>query len=249
MSSINTFTLQDSKNTVLNNLNTNFSNLNADKFEIPSQTGQNGKVLTTNGTTASWQNAAAATGGTVTSVSVVNANGFQGSVATNTSTPAITLQTSISGLLKGAGNAITAATAGTDYVSPSSTETQTNKTLTTPTITKPLMNARNQVWQVYSPAAGSTATLDMSLSDSHLINLPAGNVFITFTNDSGNQKFEVYIKQDSVGSRTVSWPSGIRWQNSPTAPTLTTSPNNYDTFTFKRITTGSWLGYQAGYNA
>lgn len=53
--------------------------------------------------------------GTVTSASVVTANGFQGSVATATTTPAITLQTSISGMLKGSSNALVAATSGTDY--------------------------------------------------------------------------------------------------------------------------------------
>ena len=53
--------------------------------------------------------------GTVTSVSVVSANGFAGSVATATTTPAITISTSITGLLKGNGTAISAATSGTDY--------------------------------------------------------------------------------------------------------------------------------------
>jgi hypothetical protein len=52
---------------------------------------------------------------TVTSVSVTSANGFTGTVATSTSTPAITITTSITGMLKGNGTAISAATAGTDY--------------------------------------------------------------------------------------------------------------------------------------
>lgn len=56
--------------------------------------------------------------GTVTTVSVVTANGFAGTVATATSTPAITLTTSITGVLKGNGTAISAASAGTDYVAP-----------------------------------------------------------------------------------------------------------------------------------
>lgn len=56
--------------------------------------------------------------GTVTSVSVVTANGFAGTVATSTSTPAITLTTSITGVLKGNGTAISAASAGTDYQAP-----------------------------------------------------------------------------------------------------------------------------------
>lgn len=53
--------------------------------------------------------------GTVTSVSVVTANGFAGSVATATSTPAIMLSTTITGILKGNGTAISAAVSGTDY--------------------------------------------------------------------------------------------------------------------------------------
>jgi hypothetical protein len=61
----------------------------------------------------------AATGsgtGTVTTASVVSANGFAGTVANATTTPAITLSTSITGVLKGNGTAISAATAGTDYL-------------------------------------------------------------------------------------------------------------------------------------
>lgn len=52
--------------------------------------------------------------GTVTSASVVSANGFAGTVATATTTPAITLTTSITGLLKGNGTALSAAVSGTD---------------------------------------------------------------------------------------------------------------------------------------
>jgi len=84
-------------------------------FVAPSTSGN---VLTSNGTT--WQSTAPAGGGgsgTVTTASIVSANGFGGSVATATTTPAITITTSITGLLKGNGTAISAATAGTDYLS------------------------------------------------------------------------------------------------------------------------------------
>ena len=78
-----------------------------------SAAGTVGQVLTSAGAgTPTW--AAAATG-TVTSVSVVSANGLAGTVATATTTPAITLSTTITGLLKGNGTAISAATSGTDY--------------------------------------------------------------------------------------------------------------------------------------
>ena len=53
--------------------------------------------------------------GTVTSVSVVSANGLAGTVATATTTPAVTLSTTVTGVLKGNGAAISAATSGTDY--------------------------------------------------------------------------------------------------------------------------------------
>lgn len=56
--------------------------------------------------------------GTVTTASVVSANGFAGSVATAGTTPAITISTTITGLLKGNGTAISAAVSGTDYLSP-----------------------------------------------------------------------------------------------------------------------------------
>lgn len=70
-----------------------------------------------NGST--WQTVGTSSGsGTVTSVSVVSANGFTGSVANPGTTPAITITTSITGLLKGNGTAISAASAGTDYLAP-----------------------------------------------------------------------------------------------------------------------------------
>jgi hypothetical protein len=76
--------------------------------------GTTGQVLTaTTGGAPTW--AAPATSGTVTSVSVVSANGLAGTVATSTTTPAITLSTTITGILKGNGTAISAATSGTDY--------------------------------------------------------------------------------------------------------------------------------------
>jgi hypothetical protein len=57
-------------------------------------------------------------GGTVTSASVVTANGLAGTVATPTTTPAITLSTTVTGVAKGDGTALSAAVAGIDYVAP-----------------------------------------------------------------------------------------------------------------------------------
>jgi hypothetical protein len=82
-----------------------------------------GLVAGTNVTiTGTWPNqtinASGGGSGTVTTVSVVSANGLAGTVANATTTPAITLSTTITGILKGNGTAISAATSGTDYQAP-----------------------------------------------------------------------------------------------------------------------------------
>jgi hypothetical protein len=80
--------------------------------------GTSGQILKSNGASVpTWINNDA---GTVTTASVASANGFAGTVANATTTPAITISTSITGVLKGNGTAISAATAGTDYLAPPS---------------------------------------------------------------------------------------------------------------------------------
>ncbi len=85
------------------------------------------KVLTVNstGTGVIWATPASGGGsstGGITGVSIVTANGFQGS-ASSGAVPNITLGTSVTGLLKGNGatGAVTAATPGTDYLLPTMT--------------------------------------------------------------------------------------------------------------------------------
>jgi hypothetical protein len=80
--------------------------------------GTAGQILQSNGAAApTWINNVT---GTVTTLSVVSANGLAGTVATATTTPAITLTTTVTGVLKGNGTAISAAIAGTDYLAPPS---------------------------------------------------------------------------------------------------------------------------------
>lgn len=69
--------------------------------------------------------------GSVTTVSVISANGFAGSVATATTTPAITISTSVTGILKGNGTAISAAVSGTDYEVPLTFSTGLTRTVNT----------------------------------------------------------------------------------------------------------------------
>lgn len=69
-------------------------------------TGTNGQVLSSTGTSTRW---IAAGAGTVTAVSVASANGFAGS-SSGGATPALTLSTTVTGLLYGNGTSIAATT-------------------------------------------------------------------------------------------------------------------------------------------
>jgi len=71
--------------------------------------------------------------GTVTSVSVVTANGLAGTVTNSTSTPAITLSTTITGILEGNGTAISAVTT----TGSGSVVLSTSPTLVTPALGTP----------------------------------------------------------------------------------------------------------------
>lgn len=71
-----------------------------------------GKLRVFNGTT--WDEMGGG-GGSVTSFSIISANGFYGSVATAGTTPVLTITTTVTGMLKGNGTAMSPATAGTDY--------------------------------------------------------------------------------------------------------------------------------------
>lgn len=96
---------------------------------LPVSAGTNGYVLATDGAGATYWTAAAV--GSVTSVSVVSANGLAGTVANASTTPAITLSTTITGVLKGDGTAISAAVAATDYVAPSAYASANGLTMAT----------------------------------------------------------------------------------------------------------------------
>jgi hypothetical protein len=98
--------------TTLQSGNTN-SNLT---LALPIADGTANQALVTDG--AGVLSFASTGTGTVTAVSVASTNGFAGT-SSGGATPALTLSTSITGVLKGNGTAISAASAGTDYVAPS----------------------------------------------------------------------------------------------------------------------------------
>src|ERR1017187_4709404 len=98
--------------------------------------------------------------GTVTSVSVVSANGFAGTVATATTTPAITLTTTITGILSGNGTAISAAsTTGSGSV-----VLATSPTLVTPALGTPSALVGTNITGTAAGLTAGTVTTNANLT-------------------------------------------------------------------------------------
>ena len=144
----------------------------------------------------------------------------------------------LTGIVKGNGtSAFSAATAGTDYTSPTSTETMTNKTLTNPTVT-------NYVETPYSANSSTAITLALTNGTVQIITL-TGNATITMPTATSGKSFIMYLKQDGTGSRTVTW-STVKWAGG-TAPTITSTASRQDILSFFADGT-NWYGVVVGQN-
>ena len=141
--------------TTLQSGNTN-SNLT---LALPIADGTANQALVTDG--AGVLSFASTGTGTVTAVSVASTNGFAGT-SSGGATPALTLSTSITGVLKGNGTAISAATAGTDYVAPSGAlGTPSSGTLTNCTV-----DGTNPIGYRDLPAVGTkTSSYSLAVGD------------------------------------------------------------------------------------
>jgi len=92
--------------------------------------------------------------GTLTGLSVVSANGFAGT-SNGGATPALTLSTSVTGILKGNGTAMSAAVANTDYVPLSTVLTKTADYTITNTDTWIINNKSGSAMVLTFPAASA----------------------------------------------------------------------------------------------
>jgi hypothetical protein len=130
----------------------------------PSQAGNSGKYLTTDGSNTSWAAVSGGAGGTVTSVSVTTANGVSGVVATPTITPAITLTL---GAITPTSVAATGAVSGSN-LSGTNTGDQTNisgnaATVTTnANLTGPITSVGNATSVASQTGTGSTFVMQAS---------------------------------------------------------------------------------------
>jgi hypothetical protein len=174
--------------------------------------------------------------GTVTSVSVVSANGFDGSVNNNTTTPAITLTTTITGILKGNSTAISAATAGTDYLAPN-----TNITVDKITAAKAIIQKKEEQTNI-----SGAVTIDVSTANVHVLTLNNGaNVSsITYNNRAADPAVNtiLLVIKYSGTSATIVW-SNVIWANG-NDPTLTKVNGYADVYalTSYKGAAGYWIG-------
>ena len=76
-----------------------------------------------------------------------------------------------------------------------------------------------------------------------------GNTTFTFSGAATNAacSFGLYIIQDGTGSRTVTWPTSVKWSGG--APTLSTAASAVDILVFESIDGGTtWYGSLVGTN-
>jgi hypothetical protein len=114
-------------------------------------------------------------------------------------------------------------------------------------ITRPVLKDVGET-NVTNTTSGAAATVDLESGNVHNITLTA-NCTLTFSNPpaSGTSgTFALFLNQDAVGSRTVTWPASVKWAGG-TAPTLTTTASRTDILVFTTIDAGTiWYGAVSG---
>lgn len=121
------------------------------------------------------------------------------------------------------------------------TETFTNKTLTTPTVT-------SQKHTVQALTDGATITCDMANGDIATVTL-GGNRTLAFSNLQSGQFVVIYVTQDGTGGRTLTLPASTKVINGGGgAVTLTTAANAVDVLTFSYVGSILYCNYGKNYN-
>ena len=95
----------------------------------------------------------------------------------------------------------------------------------------------NSTWQSFSSipvrydAGNSSTALTVNFNNggAQFITL-TGNCTFTFSNPVEGGRYILELKQDGTGSRTVTWPSTVKWSGG-VAPTLTTTAGRTDIIT------------------
>jgi hypothetical protein len=99
-----------------------------------------------------------------------------------------------------------------------------------------------------TPTVANTSTAyTIDITSGTLFDLTlTGNCTFTFPTATAGRQFTLLLKQDATGSRTITWPSSVRWA-AGSAPTITTTASKTDVISF--VADGTyWLGFVGGQN-
>jgi hypothetical protein len=142
----------------------------------------------------------------------------------------------LTGVIKGNGtSAFTAATAGTDFTSPSSTETMTNKTLTNPTVN----NYTEGVVAIGTVTTASTISLTSGTVQTATLTASTACTFTMPTATAG-KSFILILKQAATTGNGTATFTGVKYNNTGT-PVVTATAGKMDIFSFVADGT-NWYG-------
>ena len=117
--------------------------------------------------------------------------------------------------------------------------TQTSPVANTPTL--------NNAITVESSANNSSTNFAIDLANGTLQIITLTGNWVPNTGwptATAGQFFRLIVKQDGTGSRTITWPSSVKWPSS-TAPTITATASKADIFDFSSDGT-NWFGINSG---
>ena len=153
----------------------------------------------------------------------------------NSTTGKLIKRASLTGLVKATSGVASAATAGTDYVSPTGSETLTNKTLTNPSVN----NYTEGVVSIGTVSSSSTLSLTNGTVQTATLTASTACTFTMPTATAG-KSFILLLKQAaSTGNGSATF-TGVKWGTAG-APTISATAGKMDILTFVADGT-NWYG-------
>lgn len=104
--------------------------------------------------------------------------------------------------------------------------------------------------EVVNAIGAATGTATINLANGNFVTATlTGNCTFVFTGASaGASSFTLFLTNDSVSNRSITWPASVRWPNS-IIPIRTTTANRTDIYTFFTLDGGAnWYGSLTLYN-